>query len=247
MKIKQLAVLGFSSILGLAPVQAQQDLPPEIIQWADSVYVNATIITLDDWEMNPDPGTITQAMAVRDEIIIALGSNEEIMGLAGPNTKVVDLQGKTVVPGFVESHVHPMGGSEANAREIFKLRSTPEGYVMRMDVEGTTDETMAKVAIAMDLLLSLRTPTPEEWINLVLIHNPEVGFSSAAEVTSLMGAPRLADVQITRQDISEIVPNYPFLLSSSTSIMNAPTRNTWYHVTVDPDGAPITEVVVELP
>jgi hypothetical protein len=169
------------------------------------------------------------------------------MTMAGPNTKVVDLQGKTVLPGIVESHVHPMGASESYAREMYNLRDTPEGYVLNMDIAATTDETMAKVAQAMELLLSLVTPTPEEWINVSLIHNPELGFATPADVSTLMSAPRLADVSITQDDISEIVPNYPFVLSSATSIMSAPTKNTWYHVTVGPDGQPVNEVVVALP
>jgi len=245
--ISKLIGLGLALLLGVASVQAQQNLPAEVVRWADTVYMNATIVTLDDHEMNANPGTIVQAMAVRDEMIMALGSNDEMMTMAGPNTKVVDLQGKTVLPGIVESHVHPMGASESYAREMYKLRDTPEGYVLNMDIAATTDETMAKVAQAMELLLSLVTPTPEEWINVSLIHNPELGFATPADVSTLMSAPRLADVSITQDDISEIVPNYPFVLSSATSIMSAPTKNTWYHVTVGPDGQPVNEVVVALP
>jgi len=245
--MSKLIGLGLALLLGVASAQAQQNLPAEVVRWADTIYMNATIVTLDDHEMNANPGTIVQAMAVRDEIIMALGSNDEIMRMAGPNTKVVDLQGKTVLPGIVESHVHPMGASESYAREMYKLRDTPEGYVLNMDIAATTDETMAKVAQAMELLLSLVTPTPEEWINVSLIHNPELGFATPADVSTLMSAPRLADVSITQDDISEIVPNYPFVLSSATSIMSAPTKNTWYHVTVGPDGQPVNEVVVALP
>ncbi|NNE37034.1 MAG: hypothetical protein HKN08_01915, partial [Gammaproteobacteria bacterium] len=99
---------------GLYSVQAQ-DYPSAILQFADTVYTNATIVTLDDHEMNSNPGTIAEAMAVRDEIIIGIGSNEDMLRLAGPDTEVVDLLGKTVLPGIVESHVHPMGSSEAYA------------------------------------------------------------------------------------------------------------------------------------
>ena len=53
------------------------------------------------------PETITQAMAIRDGKIFALGSNDEMLSLAGPGTRVMDVQGKTVVPGFVDTHVHP--------------------------------------------------------------------------------------------------------------------------------------------
>jgi cytosine/adenosine deaminase-related metal-dependent hydrolase len=221
-------------------------LPPEILRYADTVYVNARIITLDEHDVNPDPGTIAEAMAVRDEIILALGSDEEMLRMAGPDTRIVDLEGKTVIPGFVESHVHPMSESERFAREQYKLRTTPEGYVLRMDIAATTDETMAKVARAMDLLLAHATPTPEEWLNIELLHAPALGFATPASVSTLMSAPQLSDVRITRADISEIVPNYPLVLSSATGIMDAPEDNVWFHVTAGPDGRPVTTRIVSL-
>lgn len=226
--------------------QSVRDLPPEVIKYADTVYVNAHILTLDNHEMSADPGTIAEAMAVRDEILIALGSDEDMLRMAGPDTKVVNLKGKTVLPGFVESHVHPMGESERFAREEFKLRNTPEGYVLRMDIAATPDETMVKVAEAMDLLLAHATPTPDEWLNIELLHAPELGFATPASVSTLMSAPQMSDVRITRSDITEIVPNYPLVLSSATGIMDAPKDNIWFHVTVGSDGQPITEEVVAL-
>lgn len=229
-----------------AYAQNVRNLPPEIVRYADVVYVNARIVTLDEHEVNSDPGTIAEAMAVRDAIIIGLGSDDEMLRMAGPDTEIVDLKGKTVLPGIVESHVHPMGESERFAREEFKLRNTPEGYVLRMDIAATPDETMAKVAQAMDLLLAHATPTPDEWLNIELLHAPELGFATPASVSTLMSAPQLSDVRITKSDISEIVPNYPLVLSSATGIMDAPKDNIWFHITVGPDGQPITTEVVAL-
>jgi hypothetical protein len=233
---------------GLTRVMAQDisTLPSEILRYADAVYVNATIMTLDDHQMNSNPGTIVQAMAIRDEVIIGLGTEADIMRMAGPNTKVIDLQGKMVIPGIVESHVHPMGAALDIAREKFKLRSTPEGFALSMDVAANPDETMAKVARAMELLLANVQPGPEEWINISLVHNPELGFASPADVSTLMSAPRLSDVSISKSDISEIVPDYPFVLSSASAILSAPEKNVWVHITVGPDGEEIYENVVEL-
>lgn len=239
--------LCFGFLTGMsAYAQSVGDLPPEVLRYADTVFVNAHILTLDNHEMNSDPGTTAEAMAVRDAVIIGIGSDKDMLRMAGPDTKIVDLKGKTVLPGFVESHVHPMGESERFAREEFKLRNTPEGYVLRMDIAATPDETMAKVARAMDLLLAHATPTPDEWLNIELLHAPELGFATPASVSTLMSAPQLSDVRITKSDISEIVPNYPLVLSSATGIMDAPKDNIWFHVTVGADGQPITTEVVAL-
>lgn len=233
---------------GVTNVSAQDisTLPPEIIRYADSVYINATIMTLDDHDMNSNPGTIVQAMAIRDEVIIGLGSEEEIMKMAGPNTRVVDLHGKMVIPGIVESHVHPMGAALNIARQKYNLRSTPEGFALSMDVAENPDETMAKVARAMELLLANVQPEADEWINISLVHNPELGFASPADVSTLMSAPRLADVSITKSDISEIVPDYPFVLSSASSILDAPEKNIWVHITVGLNGEEVIKRIVEL-
>ena len=242
-RLASLALLTGSHVWAQASVD---NLPPEILMYADTVYVNAKIVTLDEHEMTSDPGTIAEAMAVRDEIIIALGTDSEMLAMAGTKTKIVDLKGKTVLPGIVESHVHPMSESERFAREQYNLRMTPEGYVLMMDIGITPDATMARVARAMDLLLAHATPTPDEWLNIELLHAPALGFATPASVSTLMSAPKLADVRITKADISEIVPNYPLVLSSATGIMDAPEKNIWFHVTVDPIGRPITEEVVAL-
>ena len=67
---------------------------------ADMVLVNGKIITVDAKD------TITQAVAIKDGLIQAIGTSDEIRTRAGAATKVVDLQGKTVTPGVVDSHCH---------------------------------------------------------------------------------------------------------------------------------------------
>ncbi|GAB2491757.1 amidohydrolase [Algoriphagus taiwanensis] len=70
---------------------------------ADSVYLNGTIYTVD--ETNPK----VEAVAVKDGLILAVGTTEEIQAYVGESTEVIDLQGKTMTPGFIESHAHLMG------------------------------------------------------------------------------------------------------------------------------------------
>lgn len=70
---------------------------------ADKVFINGTVYTVD--EANPQ----VQAVAVKDGLILALGSTEEIQAFVGESTEVIDLQGKTMTPGFIESHAHLMG------------------------------------------------------------------------------------------------------------------------------------------
>ena len=61
---------------------------------ADSIYINGDIITIDDQK------PAAQAVAVKEGKIIKVGSNDEILALKGKTTQVIDLTGKTMVPGF---------------------------------------------------------------------------------------------------------------------------------------------------
>jgi len=49
----------------------------------------------------------TEAVAIKNGHFIAVGSNSEILSLAGATTEIFDLEGKTVLPGLHDSHVHP--------------------------------------------------------------------------------------------------------------------------------------------
>ena len=66
----------------------------------DLILVNGKILTVDR------NFSIAEAVAIKDGVFIAVGTDREIRGLAGPGTRVVDLRGKTVVPGFTDGHAH---------------------------------------------------------------------------------------------------------------------------------------------
>lgn len=67
---------------------------------ADVILSNGKIITVDD------QFTIAQAVAVRGDRIVAVGTNQEIVSLAGPRTRQIDLMGRAVVPGLIDNHMH---------------------------------------------------------------------------------------------------------------------------------------------
>ena len=53
-----------------------------------------------------DDDSIGQAVAICGEFVQAVGSNQDVLALAGPNTKIIDLQGRTVIPGIIDIHAH---------------------------------------------------------------------------------------------------------------------------------------------
>ena len=74
--------------------------------------------------------TITEAVAVKGKRILRVGTNEEVKKLINEETKVIDLKGKTLLPGFIDTHCHPaLGGTE-----IFEVncRSPPVKSIMEI-------------------------------------------------------------------------------------------------------------------
>ena len=67
---------------------------------ADLILTNGKIITVDD------RFSIVQALAVRNGRVLAIGTNQDIGRLAGPNTRRIDLRGRTVTPGLIDNHAH---------------------------------------------------------------------------------------------------------------------------------------------
>jgi predicted amidohydrolase YtcJ len=72
---------------------------------ADFIITDARILTMD--EGNPE----AQAVAIADGVILAVGSNAAILEHKGPETKLVDAGGKSVIPGFIEAHMHLFSGA----------------------------------------------------------------------------------------------------------------------------------------
>src|SRR5690242_13001364 len=78
--------------LGSARLAAQQP--------ADTILHNGKVITVDK------SFSIADAIAVRGDQIAAVGKEADVMKLAGPSTKVIDLKGRTVIPGLIDTHNH---------------------------------------------------------------------------------------------------------------------------------------------
>ena len=73
---------------------------PAYAQSADIALVNGKILTVDaDF-------SVQQAVAVQGERVLSIGGNSQIKQLIDPSTKVIDLQGKTLIPGLIDNHVH---------------------------------------------------------------------------------------------------------------------------------------------
>src|SRR6266853_5758180 len=85
---------------------------PAWSQSADTVLVNGKILTVDN------QFSTREAIAVRDGKIVVVGSDVDVRKLAGPKTRVIDLQGRTVIPGLIDSHMHAIRAGQAFGYEV---------------------------------------------------------------------------------------------------------------------------------
>ncbi len=72
---------------------------------ADVILSNGKILTVDK------SFSIAEAIALKGDRILAVGTNDEIAALAHAETEVIDLEGKTVLPGLIDSHLHALGSA----------------------------------------------------------------------------------------------------------------------------------------
>jgi predicted amidohydrolase YtcJ len=72
----------------------------------DVILVNGKVVTVDDYF------SISEAVAIRGDRILAVGSDEEIRALAGGDSEVLDLGGRTVLPGLIDNHNHVIRATE---------------------------------------------------------------------------------------------------------------------------------------
>jgi predicted amidohydrolase YtcJ len=88
-------ILACLSVSWLSPVHAENE--------PDLIMHHGKIVTVDK------QFSIQQAVAIRGSAILRVGTNEDILKTRGPNTQLIDLEGKAVLPGLIDSHVHPNG------------------------------------------------------------------------------------------------------------------------------------------
>jgi predicted amidohydrolase YtcJ len=120
-----------------APPQAPVPAP-------DVIYLDGKFVTLDP------RGSVASAVAVKEGRFVAVGSTEALRKLAGPSTRMVNLLGKTVVPGLVDAHSHPV-----------------PTMVFTTSVDARAPGVPSVAKAVSNLAERARTTPPGEWIFLI--------------------------------------------------------------------------------
>ena len=173
-------------VVAAAPVAAAQETPARSQSASSSssavnlILVNGTVVTMNA------QGMVAQAVAVSGDRIVEVGQNARIRSLAGPSTQVIDLEGRTLVPGFIDARVlGPFGFWELLLG------------VSLVDDKGTPAGSPEDVERLIKAGVAARKPQPGAWV-------VAAGFN-----------PRMPQVRKLRRELTDrACPDNPLLVLS---------------------------------
>ena len=183
-------------------------LPKSMVTWADTVLLNGHIVTMDDRSISTNPGSIVEAMALQNGFIMEVGSNHDVELLIGPDTRVMDLKGRTVLPGLIDTHAHP------NPTGV-KV-GTP-GIHTAMLVEATAAETTSKLAAYMEDEIK-PVHRPGEWVFVRLVENPDVPGQIQGNVANWIRTYTDVENRLRTEDMDRIAPDFPMTMGTAGPI-----------------------------
>jgi hypothetical protein len=149
-----------------------QQLPPLVAQqgYADLVVTNGKIVSMDDRSATPNtPGHIYQAMAIKGDKIMALGTDAEMRSLSGSNTRFVDVGDKTVIPGLIQTHYHSYGGAVRSYGPQYGL--VDPSVKLTVVGEMTAEATAKKVRDTIMNAIRVQNIPKGQWITVSLLEN----------------------------------------------------------------------------
>lgn len=194
----------------LAGRSSAQGVPPLLVSYPDMILHNGKIAIMDDKSTTSNAGTIAQALAIRDGKVLATGTNQQMLALRGAQTKVIDLRGRTVVPGIIDTHSH-LFDYALDAQESSSVRTrirTQAGETWDSVKKKTLDVVRQEVA----------KKKPGEWIALQL---PNEAVDKDGKIMNGIVAARRGQI-VSRSELDAIAPNNPvYLRVRTTSILNS--------------------------
>jgi predicted amidohydrolase YtcJ len=153
-----------------APAPAPTTTRMEPAHSPDAILHNGIVLTMNEFQPQ------AQAIAIEGGRILAVGSNAEILALRDPSTRVIDLQGKTILPGFIDSHQHRIGdrvlGGHEKPEPILQL-AVEEGWTslnelfvneQRLNELRSLDEA-GKLRLRINAYLALQSPEGDPYGN----------------------------------------------------------------------------------
>ncbi len=170
---------------------------------ADTVFTNARVYTVNTEQ------PWAEAIAIKDENVVYVGDNDGAKAFVGKATEQIDLDGKLLLPGFIDTHVHPLAGGEFARALSLDTGGTIDGWVQAIDefAKARPDD---KVIFGYGFLATTFGPEgpTRQLIDAVVPDRPvlliDEGFHGGWANTAALAA-----LNIT-QDTADPVPGYSY-------------------------------------
>ncbi|MEE2840062.1 MAG: amidohydrolase family protein [Acidobacteriota bacterium] len=169
--LKSTVLLGVVWLTSVATVQSQQ--LPELVSrhgYAETIFINGKIVSMDDTSISSEPGNIYQALAVKRDSIMKLGTNEEVQTLAGEFTQVHDLDGRTMIPGIIEPHSHIYGRS-LRYLDRFGVKYPPDEVTITPQAADNLEETQG--ILRDSIKEAVADMNPGTWLRVNMQPHPD--------------------------------------------------------------------------
>jgi len=192
-------------VAAISPLCAQQ---MSAQQAADVIFHNGKVLTVDK------DFSIAEAVAVSGNKIAAVGKNQDVLQLAGPNTLKIDLQGRTLVPGLIDTHLHITGpGAYASPVPPEKRRS------YNIDWKGVTRK--EDVLAQIKGILEKYKPPQGDWLGFS--NNLQARTAAWNDPNSFANVEQIKILyrDLTKADLDTVLPNNPAILTMGVPDENA--------------------------
>ena len=183
-----LAILAATISIPERPAAADEHaIPSQLIRYADLVFFNGQVLTVDA------EFSVAQGLAIRDGRVLAIGTSNEVLSLAGPDTERLDLDGRTLTPGYIYSD----GDNAVPGGDIYK--DTMVGGWLSGRIPGDDMEVLLS---SLEDLLEQAAPDEPVFVNMPK-NFPEESFAWSAD------------------DLDDVAPDNPIALFYTSSDVRA--------------------------
>ena len=197
-------------LLGAASCSSKQQ--PEPANVGQLAFVNGKIYTVDD--DNP----WAEAVVVRDDAIIYVGDTAGTRDLIDESTDVRDLAGQLLLPGFIDTHAHPVAGGAYATSLSLDTWGTVDDWVRAIAAPEELDTAYVALLAALEALLALDLPGAageravlrllalHQWRRLVLRHGAGVDGLMGSDWAGAQCRARISEVlaMLPRPDVAEL-------------------------------------------
>ncbi len=210
--------LFFAIILGVvARAQQPVTVPVELVSYPDLIIYNGKIMAMNDATLTPALGRTVQALAVHGDRIQFMGTNDEVLRFAGPQTKKLDLKGRTVIPGMIDTHSH----MHDHTIQLWTRnhRQEVESVMKRFSVTG---KNFGELTHGIEVVVkeNMAHPLKGQWAWIDL---PTGGSSGTG-----IGIQYLLKEEMDRKKLDALAPTLPvFVLSHPSMLLNTAARNAF--------------------